>query len=114
MNTRLIGLKGENAAVKFLKKKGYKIICRNYRCKFGEIDVIAGDKNYIVFIEVKSRSDDGFGLPREAVTDGKRKTITACAVQWLAANGKTGFPVRFDVVEILRGEITLLQDAFRP
>jgi putative endonuclease len=63
-----LGSKGEDLAVRFLEKKGYRILSRNFRTPVGEIDVIAEDRNTLVFIEVKTRTDDSFGHPFEAVT----------------------------------------------
>lgn len=113
MNTHRIGVQGENRAVEYLKKKGYKIIERNFHCHFGEIDIIAMNQGYVVFIEVKSRNSVAFGLPREAVTLSKQKTIIACANYWLSSNIMVGKPVRFDVVEILDGKVDVIKDAFR-
>lgn len=113
MNTRTIGGKGEDIAVKYLRKQKYKIIDRNFRCNFGEIDVIARDGSYIVFVEVKSRRDTKFGMPREAVDARKQQTIVRCAKFWLTINNLVGSPTRFDVVEVLDGKTTLLTDAFR-
>ena len=113
MNKRLIGQRGEDAAIAYLKKHGYVILDRNFYCHFGEIDVVAWDGEYVAFIEVKSRSDTSFGLPREAVDFRKQKTIIKCAEYWLYKNKRVGVPVRFDVVEILNGEINHIVDAFR-
>lgn len=114
MNTRIVGKQGEDLAVKYLKKHKYKIIERNFSCKFGEIDVVAMDGKYVVFVEVKSRSDDSFGMPREAVNWRKQQKIVQSANYWLYKNDRIGLPVRFDVIEILSGEITHLVDTFRP
>ena len=64
----ILGIKGEDIAVKYLEEKGYNILERNFICRQGEIDVIALDKNYIVFIQIKSRTSTEYGLPSEAVT----------------------------------------------
>lgn len=114
MNTHLIGASGENIAAEYLKKQGYKILQRNFRCHFGEIDIIAKTGKTVVFVEVKSRSTDAFGQPIEAVNYYKRQTIIKCARRWLFENKLTGIPVRFDVVEILGENITHIKDAFRP
>lgn len=114
MNTRKIGTDGENLAAQYLKKHGYKILERNFTCHFGEIDIIAQKNGMIVFVEVKSRATDAFGQPIEAVNYYKRQTIVKCANRWLYVHKCTGVPVRFDVVDILQGEITHITDAFRP
>ena len=75
MNTRAVGKIGEDIAVVYLKKNGYKIIARNFNCHGGEIDVIAQHGDYYVFIEVKSRNTAAFGAPREAVTYYKQQRI---------------------------------------
>ncbi|MCH5159741.1 MAG: YraN family protein [Clostridiales bacterium] len=114
MNTRIVGRRGEDSAIDYLKTQGYIILDRNYSCKMGEIDVVAWDGEFVVFIEVKSRKDTAFGLPREAVDWRKQKTIVKVAEYWLYKNKRTGFPVRFDVVELLAGHVNHLVDAFRP
>ena len=114
MNTRKVGQRGEDVAVEYLKLHGYVILSRNFNCHFGEIDVVAWDGEYVAFVEVKSRSDTSFGLPREAVDWRKQKTIVKCAEYWLYKNKRVGVPVRFDVVEVLSGEVNHIVDAFRP
>ncbi len=114
MNTKIVGQWGEKIAAEYLSKHNYKIIEKNYRCRFGEIDLVAWDGSSIVFVEVKARKDEKFGAPREAVNWHKQQTIVKCAKSWLFRNKRTGVPVRFDVVEILDSEITHIVDAFRP
>ncbi len=113
MNTRSIGNKGEDIATDYLKKHGYKIVERNYNCTFGEIDIVAKQGAYIVFIEVKSRSSTAFGMPREAVDWHKQQTIIQCSKLWLTTHKLYGSAVRYDVVEVLNGQVTVLADAFR-
>ena len=113
MNTRKKGNIGEDIATMYLAKQGYVILERNFRAKHGEIDIIAKHGPYFVFIEVKRRLSEKFGLPREAVTYAKQKTIAQCAKIWLVKNKLYGAPARFDVVEVLNDEVTLIQDAFR-
>ncbi len=93
------GLKGEAIAINYLKKKGYKILQRNYRTKFGEIDVIASKDDVMVFIEVKTRSTDLFGAPEDAVTRQKQERIKKAALYYLK-DFKTIPPLRFDVISI--------------
>lgn len=114
MNTRAIGTQGENIAVEYLRKNGYKVLQRNFNCRYGEVDIIAMHNGYYVFIEVKSRSTLAFGLPREAVNPYKQQHIVSVAQYWLFKNRKTGVPVRFDVVEVLDGAPSIIVDAFRP
>lgn len=113
MNTHLKGQKGEDIAAKYLTKHKYKILQRNFRTAHGEIDIVARDGDYIVFVEVKARQNDDFGAPREAVGIFKQQTIVKCAVAWLYQNKQYGAPTRFDVVEVLPSGVTLIKDAFR-
>ena len=92
---------GENLATDYLEKQGYTILERNFYCKQGEIDIIAKDKNEIVFIEVKSRSNKLFGIPSEAVTKQKIKHLFRTARYFLYKNKMINEYIRFDVVEIL-------------
>ncbi|MFO0794196.1 MAG: YraN family protein [Candidatus Brocadiaceae bacterium] len=97
---RSVGAQGELLAVKFLKKNGYKILQRNYRCKTGEIDIVGYDHGAIAFIEVKTRFSDVYGPPELAVTDGKKRQIIRVALHYIAGKKIQGFDVRFDVVSI--------------
>lgn len=112
MNTRTKGNIGEELAVKHLKKKGYKIIERNFSCQFGEIDIIAKHDNFYVFVEVKSRKTIDFGLPRYAVNIRKQQRIVTCAKWWLATHELMGSAVRFDVVEVIGQDVNVIENAF--
>ena len=101
INNQELGKKGEECATKFLNCIGYKIIERNFRCRQGEIDIIAKDKNEYVFIEVKTRSNIKFGRPSEAVNYLKRQHIFKVANYFLYKYGLQKCSVRFDVVEVL-------------
>ena len=101
----LLGNWGENEACSALKKRGYKIILRNFRCKTGEIDIIATDKDTLVFVEVKTRSSNVRGTPAEAVTKTKQKHIIRSA-QWFMQKRKYKGLCRFDVVAITKDEGT--------
>ena len=98
---RDFGNTGENLATEYLEKQGYTILERNFYCKQGEIDIIAKDKNEIVFIDVKSRSNKLFGIPSEAVTKQKIKHLFRTARYFLYKNKMINEYIRFDVVEIL-------------
>ncbi len=113
MNTTYLGKQGEDLACRYLKRNGYKILERNFRFNKNEIDIVAQDGNYLVFVEVKSRSSVAFGLPREAVTKQKQQFIVECATYYLTKNKLMGKPVRFDVVEICGKDVNLLKDAYR-
>ena len=97
---RQTGESGESIAVKFLKKNGYKIIERNYRCKLGEIDIIAQDSRVLAFIEVKARRTDEFGGPKWAITPRKQRKISMVALNYLKETEQMGKNARFDVVAI--------------
>ncbi len=103
MNRREFGEFGENIAVQYLENDGYKIICRNYRCRSGEIDIIAGKHDRLSFIEVKTRSSFEYGRPCESVDDRKKKHIRAAAMSYLRemkASGYAPVDIRFDVMEV--------------
>lgn len=95
-----IGQNGENVAEIYLKKEGYLIIERNFRCKQGEIDLIAMDKTEIVFIEVKTRSNKKYGNPAEAVNNVKQNHIRKAAKWYVHINNLYNYFIRFDVIEI--------------
>lgn len=111
-NRRKIGSEYEKAAGEYLKQQGYEILEYNYRCKMGEIDIIAKDGSYLVFCEVKYRKNTGKGYPSEAVHVRKQRILSKCAQYYLMAKGKAYIPCRFDVVSIMDGELTLFKDAF--
>lgn len=100
---RETGLEGEDIAIRFLKKEGYKILEKNYRTPFGEIDIIASKNGVVVFIEVKARNRDLFGSPKEAVTVKKQERIKRSALYYLKGL-KDMPPVRFDVISIDMGK----------
>jgi len=111
-----IGKKGETVAVHYLKKQGYRIIEQNYRSKAGEIDIIAREKQSLVFVEVKTRSSRSFGSPKWAITPKKQKAISMAALYYLKMTNQNNVDARFDVVSILlQGEdtqIELVRNAF--
>ncbi len=109
---KLLGRVGEKKAVDFLKKNGYNILETNYKTHIGEIDIIAEDKGTTVFIEVKTRTDNDFGAPREAVNAKKKEKYFKVATEYLLRHSKMDVPCRFDVVEIENGQINLIFDAF--
>jgi putative endonuclease len=83
MNKKSVGDLGESIAGNLLKKKGYKIVQRNYRCKHGEIDIVAEIKRTLVFVEVRTKSSLEFGTPEESVTAGKKKKIVSSVFDYL-------------------------------
>lgn len=94
------GAAGEVLAARFLRSKGYTIVAANVHSRFGEIDIIAADKQYIAFVEVKTRSEDAIYAPREAVTVAKQQRILRTAALYLQ-NHETPLQPRFDVVEVV-------------
>lgn len=103
MNRKEFGMIGENMAADMLEKSGYEIICRNYRCSMGEIDIIASNYEGLSFIEVKTRTGTRYGRPCEAVDRKKQCRIRKAALCFLDELGDVGiFPktINFDVIEI--------------
>lgn len=100
MNARDTGKLGEMAAAAFLRKAGYEIVCANFRTRMGEIDLIARNRRYIVFAEVKTRAEHSMILPREAVGAAKQQKIIKTALHFLAEN-KVELQPRFDVIEVI-------------
>ena len=96
---KITGQCGEDIATDLLKKKGCKIVQRNFTCKTGEIDIIAKDKENLIFVEVKTRRSDKFGTPAEAVTYNKKQNIVKTAKMYLLKN-PTDLNIRFDIIEV--------------
>lgn len=94
------GAIGETIAARFLRDKKYTILAANYRCRFGEIDIIAADRSYIAFVEVKTRRADALYTPREAVTAAKQRRILQTAAMYMSRNPIERQP-RFDVIEVV-------------
>lgn len=113
-----IGTEGEQLAVRFLKKNGYKILQRNYRCKIGEIDIVTYDHGAIAFVEVKTRCSDTYGTPELSVTENKKRQIVKVASHYVAEKKIEGRELRFDVVSVFylpfekHPKITLFKNAF--
>ena len=111
-----LGRKGEELAIRFLEKKGYRIVARNYVCKLGEIDIIAKEKDTLAFIEVKTRTSALFGPPELSVTPFKQMQLSKAALYFLKEKRLEDVKARFDVVAIVLGhdgeEIELIRDAF--
>jgi len=111
------GRRGEDAAVSFLEKHGYKILERNFRNRLGEIDIIARDGRTICFIEVKARSTRDRGSPLEAITPLKQHKLSQMALFYLKQKSLTNAPARFDVISIQldpqgHQAVSLLKNAF--
>lgn len=114
------GTEWEDAAASYLSSLGWRILARNYRSPYGEIDIVAEEEGVLAFVEVKARRSVLHGSPREAVDARKRRRITATALRYLSEWGATGAPepsCRFDVVSADIGpdgmaKLTLLRGAF--
>lgn len=111
-NNRKVGSNYEIAAAYYLEQSGYEILEYNYRCKAGEIDLIAREGEYLVFCEVKYRKSGDSKAPFEAVNLKKQKTIIRCAQWYMLEHNLYNIPCRFDVVGISGKEIYLLRNAF--
>lgn len=113
MNKREVGNQYEDLAVAYLLKQGYHIVKRNFRCKMGEIDMIAYDQDYLCFIEVKYRFNNQAGVPAEAVSFYKQKRITQTAKYYMMLEQiYEDTPCRFDVVECYPERIAIIKNAF--
>ena len=113
MNRRQTGTAYERRAGEYLKEQGYELIGYNFRCRQGEIDIIARDGRYLVFVEVKYRADSTVGNPFEAVTSAKQRTISKVASYYCLTHGYgTSTPCRFDVAAVLGEQIKVIQNAF--
>ncbi len=120
MNGDNLGSWGEELAGKYLRKKGYRTVCTNYRCRGGEIDIIVENRDYLVFVEVKLRKSDTFANPRDFVDFRKQQRIKITAMHYLSAYEAEKQP-RFDVIEIFaplgkdtkKPTIIHLEDAFQ-
>ncbi len=111
-NCRQIGAYYEKKAGAYLLQCGYEILEYNFRCRMGEIDIIARDGGYLVFCEVKYRSGEGQGDPMEAVNLRKQRTISKCAAYYLMRHGLTDPLCRFDVISVKDEAISLIKNAF--
>jgi putative endonuclease len=95
-----LGIVGEEIAARELAARGYAILERRYRTRYGEIDIVAEDGHTLVFVEVRARATTEFGRAAESVTEAKKRKVTAMAVDYLARHHVTNRPCRFDVVAI--------------
>ena len=112
-NKRLqLGRDGEKIAVEYLRKQKYKIICENYCSKLGQIDIIARDKDTIVFVEVKYRTSDWFGFPQESIVKKKQNQIAKSALCYIKKKKIAHNNLRFDVVSICGNTVNLIKNAF--
>lgn len=111
-NRKLTGREGEDRAAAVLKKEGYKILSRNFKSRFGEIDIIAEDGGFLVFVEVKRRTGENFGTSLEAIDARKKLHMIRSAQIYLKVNRCPGRRVRFDVVGIDGDNVKVIKHAF--
>jgi putative endonuclease len=116
-----LGARGEEIAARYLKKRGYRIVDRNYRNRLGEIDIVAEQGGSLVFVEVRTRSDIVFGSPFESVTVQKQQQLSKVALEYINQMGCHNRAARFDVVGVQMKQgsdngheaaVELLQNAF--
>jgi putative endonuclease len=98
-----LGASGERLAAQLLESRGYRLVARNWRCPYGELDLIAEDGPELVFVEVKTRRGNRLGSPEEAITPTKRRRLLLAAQSYLTDQGAEQRPYRFDVVAIELG-----------
>jgi putative endonuclease len=115
-NRQQFGKTGEAIAVRFLRQRGYRILEQNYRTVLGEIDIIAKDRDTLVFVEVKARKSIRFGNPKAAVTVRKQRKLSMVALHYLKSTAQSRVKARFDVVAIRSADavpkIELVKNAF--
>jgi putative endonuclease len=109
---REIGVHGEDLAVAWYEARGYEILDRNWRCRQGELDLVARHGRQVVFCEVKCRTGVGYGTPAEAITQEKKQRIRFLAARWLQDAKPRPGEIRFDVVAVLGEDVEVLEGAF--
>ncbi len=107
-----LGADGEATAAAWYEARGYQVLHRNWRCREGELDLVVRRGRELVFVEVKTRRTDRFGIPAEAITPTKQRRLRALASRYLAATEARAASLRFDVVSILAGELEVIEAAF--
>jgi putative endonuclease len=115
-HNKQFGKLGEDIAVQYLERKGYKIVHRNYRSGRVELDIICEYNNEVIFVEVKTRTDDTMAYPEQAVGKSKQHNIRIAAEHFVAEKGII-LPARFDIIAVVKGakfEIEHIEDAFYP
>jgi putative endonuclease len=113
LSTHAQGQRGEDRAVEYLRDRGYSVIERNFRCRLGEIDIVARDGDTLVFVEVRTRTDGRCGTALETITPAKQRRIARVAEFYLTARRAHGAACRFDVIGITGEQVELVRDAFR-
>ncbi|MFZ5352584.1 MAG: YraN family protein [Bacillota bacterium] len=119
INNKQLGSDGEDIACKYLFSKGYRVLQRNFTCKIGEIDIVAAERDTLVFIEVKTRTSEKYGKPCEAVSASKQKKIVKTALWYMTQFKMFDYMSRFDVIELLMDDegksyiVNHIKDAFQ-
>ncbi|MDL2237272.1 YraN family protein [Christensenellaceae bacterium OttesenSCG-928-K19] len=112
----MLGRRGEEFTCSYAVQAGMKVLCNNFHCRAGEIDIIARDGETIVFVEVKTRSNKSYGSAAEAVTPAKIRKIKAAALEYITQNNLHDSNFRFDVAEVYSGSdgmsINYIRSAF--
>lgn len=109
---RTLGADGEERAAAWYEAHGYAVVARNWRCRNGELDLVVRRGSELVFVEVKTRTSDRFGVPAEAVTPAKQRRLRGLAARYLTDTGTRAGSLRFDVVAILAGRLEVIEAAF--
>jgi putative endonuclease len=109
---KALGAFGEDKAAAWYEAHGYRVVARNWRCREGELDIVARRGSTVVFCEVKTRASAASGIPAEAVTPAKQRKLRALAVLWLRASGVRAPELRFDVACVLGGKLEVIEAAF--
>jgi len=116
---QILGARGEKAAARYLRRRGYKILLKNFRSGKAEVDLVARQKDWLVFVEVKTRETEQFGAPSEAVDRDKQRNLSKAALDYLRMLGNPRIHFRFDIVEVIIAngskkpdDIRLIQNAF--
>jgi len=109
---RALGQAGEERAAAWYRARGYAVLHRNWRCRDGELDLVVRRGRTLVFVEVKARRTDRFGIPAEAITRAKQQRLRVLARRYLEVTDARPGSLRFDVVSILGGRLEVLEAAF--
>jgi len=116
---QILGARGEKAAARYLRRRGYKILLKNFRSGKAEVDIVARQNDWLVFVEVKTRESEQFGAPSEAVDRDKQRNLSKAALDYLRMLGNPKIHFRFDIIEVIIADgskrpddIRLIQNAF--
>jgi len=112
LSKKALGAYGETLVARWYESGGYTVVARNWRCREGELDLVATRDDLVVFCEVKTRSTDLFGVPAEAVGWRKQRKVRALAAIWIETTGVRPRAIRFDVAGVLRQQVDVIEAAF--